>query len=146
MNIPITQGVTIPNESTSSESTSFLLSKIGLIALLVILLIAAWNGQIFIVILLGLAISAAMLGKLWSRLSLRGVGCGRTVSEDRVFAGETVELKVRLVNRKVLPLPWVQLSHMVPDQLEIQDAIPESGRSNGRRILGYNTSLFWYSA
>ena len=146
MNLPKTQDVATCNESSSSESTSLLLSKIGLIALAVILLIAAWNGQVFIVILLGLAVSAAVLGKLWSRFSLRGVGCGRTVSEDRVFAGETVELKVRLVNRKILPLPWVQLSHIVPDQLEIQDAIPESGWSNNRRILGYNTSLFWYSA
>lgn len=123
-----------------------MLGKIGLVALVIILLIAAWNGQIFIVILLGLAISAAVLGKLWSRFSLHGVGCGRTVSEDRVFAGETVELKVRLVNRKILPLPWVQLSHMVPGQLEIQDARLESGWHNNQRILGYNTSLFWYSA
>jgi len=146
MNLPITQSVAPANESSSSDSTSFLLGKFGLIFLGIVLLIAAWNGLVFIVILLGLAISAAMLGKLWSRLSLRGVECGRTVSEDRVFAGETVELKVRLVNRKVLPLPWVQLSHIVPDRLEIQGAIPESGWSNGRRILGYNTSLFWYSA
>jgi uncharacterized protein (DUF58 family) len=146
MNLPITQGVTTANGSSSTDSTSFLLGKFGLIFLVIVLLIAAWNGQVFIVIFLGLAISAAILGKSWSRLSLRGVGCGRTVSEDRVFAGETVELKVRLVNRKVLPLPWVQLSHIVPDQLEIQGAIPESGRSNNRRILGYNTSLFWYSA
>jgi len=109
MNLPKTQDVATCNESSSSESTSLLLSKIGLIALVVILLIAAWNGQVFIVILLGLAVSAAVLGKLWSRFSLRGVGCGRTVSEDRVFAGETVELKVRLANRKILPLPWVQL-------------------------------------
>jgi len=146
MNLPITQSVAPANESSSSDSTSFLLGKFGLIFLGIVLLIAAWNGQVFIVILLGLAISAALLGKLWSRLSLRGVGCGRTVSEDRVFAGETVELKVRLVNRKILPLPWVQLSHMVPDQLEIQGAIPESGLRNNQRILGYNTSLFWYSA
>ena len=146
MDSPITQGVTPANESSSSDSTSFLLGKIGLIFLAIVMLIAAWNGQVLIVILLGLAISAAMLGKLWSRFSLRGIGCGRTVSEDRVFAGETVELKVRLVNRKILPLPWVQLSHIIPDQLEIQDAIPESGWSNNRRILGYNTSLFWYSA
>ncbi len=146
MNSPITQGDTPANENSSSDSTSFLLGKVGLIFLVIVLLIAAWNGQVFIVILLGLAISAAMLGKLWSRFSLRGIGCGRTVSEDRVFAGETVELKVRLVNRKILPLPWVQLSHIIPDQLEIQGAIPESGWSNNRRILGYNTSLFWYSA
>jgi uncharacterized protein (DUF58 family) len=146
MNLPITQSVTTPNGTSSSDSTSFLLGKIGLVALFIILLIAAWNGQVFIVILLGLAISAAVFGKLWSRFSLRGVGCGRTVSEDRVFAGETVELKVRLFNRKILPLPWVRLSHMVPDQLEIQDAVPESERSNNRRMLGYNASLFWYSA
>jgi len=146
MNLPITQGVAPANEGSSSDSTSFLLGKFGLIFLGIVLLIAAWNGLVFIVILLGLAISAAILGKLWSRFSLRGMECGRTVSEDRVFAGEKVELKVRLANRKVLPLPWVQLSHIVPDQLEIQDAIPETGRSNGRRVLGYNTSLFWYSA
>lgn len=146
MNLPITQGAAPANESSSSDSTSFLLGKFGLIFLGIVLLIAAWNGLVFIVILLGLAISAAILGKLWSRFSLRGMECGRTVSEDRVFAGETVELKVRLVNRKILPLPWVQLSHIVPGQLEVQGAIPESGRSNGRRVLGYNTSLFWYSA
>jgi len=146
MNLLNTQDVETYNESSSSKSTSFLLSKIGLIALFVILLIAAWNGQVFIVILLGLAIAAGILGKLWSHFSLRGVGCGRTVSEDHVFAGETVELKVRLANRKILPLPWVQLSHIVPDQLEIQDAMLESGWSNNRRILGYNTFLFWYSA
>ena len=146
MDLPITQGITTPNESSSSESTSFLLGKIGLVALAVILLIAAWNGLVFIVILLGLAISAALFGKLWSRFSLRGVGCGRTVSETSVFAGEAVEMKVRLVNRKILPLPWVQLSHMVPTQLEIQDTPLESGLDKSPRILGYNTSLFWYSA
>ena len=146
MNLPITQGVTTPKESSSSDSASFLLGKVGLAVLGVVLLIAAWNGQVFIVILLGLAISAAVLGKLWSRYSLRRVGCGRTVSEDRVFAGETIELKVRLVNRKILPLPWVQLSHMVPGQLEIQDATPESGQSDDWRIMGYSSSLFWYSA
>ena len=81
------------------------------------MLIAAWNGLVFIVILLGLAISAAALGKLWSRFSLRGVGCKRTMSEDRAFPGEMVELKVRLVNHKILPLPWVQLSHLVPGHL-----------------------------
>lgn len=134
------------NESASSESTSFLLGRVGLIALLIILLIAAWNGLVFIVILLGLAISAAVLARLWSRFSLHGVGCGRAISEDRVFAGETVELRVRLVNRKILPLPWVQLSHMVPDQLEIRDASPESGQSDSQRILSYSISLFWYSA
>jgi uncharacterized protein (DUF58 family) len=35
---------------------------------------------------------------------------------------------------------------MVPGQLEIQDAISEPAWSNDQRILGYNTSLFWYSA
>ena len=146
MNLPITQGVATPNESSSSDSTSFLLGKFGLIILVIILLIAAWNGLVFIVILLGLAISAAVLGKLWSRFSLRGVGCKRTMSEDRVFPGEAVELKVRLVNHKILPLPWVQLSHLIPGQLVIQDATTESVQDDNQRIMGYSASLFWYSA
>jgi uncharacterized protein (DUF58 family) len=146
MNMTSTHSVTTHNENSSSASTSFLLNKYGLIALILILLIAAWNGQLVIVTLLGLAIAAAVLAKLWSRFSLSGVSCERTLSEDHVFPGETVALRVRLVNRKILPLPWVQLSHLIPGQLAIQDAAPESGPNGSLRILDYSASLSWYSA
>ncbi len=98
----------------SSRPAGFLLGKLGLIILLSGLLLAAWNGQIIVVILLGLALSAAGMAKLWSRFSLAGVGYERIVSEMRVFPGEHIELTLRLINRKLLPLPWIQLNDEIP--------------------------------
>ena len=135
-----------PNEKgSSSRSTSYLLNKFGLLALLAILLIAAWNGQLVIVVLLGLVLSAAGLAKLWSRLSLVGVSCQRFLHEQRAFPGEYIDLRLRLTNRKILPLPWVQVDDEIPDQLAPLDAplAPES--KPGSRFLSNSASLLWYT-
>jgi len=140
------QAIRQSEKSSSPKAASHILGKFGLVVLLVILLLAAWYDQVVIVILLGLAISAAGLAKLWSRLSLVGVHCQRFLSEHRVFPGENIELKLRLVNRKLLPLPWVQVDTEIPDRLMAADAasFPE-GRS-GFRLLSHNASLLWYTA
>jgi len=98
-----------------------------------------------IVILLGLALSAAGLAKLWSRLSLVGVGCQRFFNERRAFPGEEIELRVRLTNRKLLPLPWVQVDNEIPEQLLPADApsLPES--KPGFRLLSHAGALLWYT-
>jgi len=67
-------------EHFSSQSAGYLLGRFGLIAILAGLLLAAWNGQIVIVILLALVLSAAGLAKLWSHFSLAGVHCQRLLS------------------------------------------------------------------
>lgn len=97
------------NKTYSSQPAGYLLGKFGLLVMLVRFLLAAWYGQVIIVVLLGLVLSAAGLTKLWSRLSLVGVSCQRLLSEQRVFPGEHIELRLRLVNRKLLPLPWIQM-------------------------------------
>lgn len=101
----------------SSQPAGYLLSRPGLLALLAGLLLAAWYGQVVIVVLLGLVLSAAGLAKLWSRFSLVGVSCQRMLSEQRVFPGEHIELRLRLVNRKLLPLPWIQMDDEIPLKL-----------------------------
>ena len=101
----------------SSQPAGYLLGRFGLLVILVGLVIAAWNEQVAIAILLGLVLSATALSKLWSQLSLKGVSCQRIVSEHRVFPGEYVELKLRVVNRKLLPLPWLQLDDEIPLRL-----------------------------
>ncbi len=130
--------------NSASEPASFLLSRVTLLVLAGILLVAAWNGLVVIVILLGLALSAALLARLWSRLALSGVGCERTLSEDHVFPGETIELKLRLTNRKLLPLPWVRAQHFVPQHMTGEDTV--SGEAPARGLLEHSASLFWYSA
>jgi uncharacterized protein (DUF58 family) len=129
----------------STNSAGLLLNRFGLITILIILVLAAWAGQTVIVVLLGLVFASAGLARLWSRLSLQGVRCQRSLSNHRVFPDETVELKLRIVNRKPLPLPW----------LEVQDEIPSGfgrdtplfpGSKPGFGRISKSTSMLWYSA
>jgi len=131
-------------EHFSSRSVGYLLSKFGLLAVLAGLLLAAWNGQVVIVILLGLALSVAGLAKLWSHLSLAGVHCQRQLSERRVFPGEYIELKLRAVNRKLLPLPWIQLDDEIPVGL-IPDFSLTPGDRSGYGFLSKSAALLWYT-
>ena len=129
--------------NSSSQPTGYLLGKFGLAGLLIGLILAAWYNQVVIVILIGLALSAAVLAKLWSRLSLTGVSCQRTLSEWRIFSGEQIELKLRLVNHKILPVPWVQVENEIPG--EFGDDFPLiAGNRLGTRLLSKRAALLWY--
>jgi len=97
-----------------------------------------------IVILLGLILSAAGLSKLWSRFSLVGVSCHRLVSERRAFPGEHIELRLRLVNRKLLPLPWIQMDDEIPVGFAPDVSLPPSNRT-GFGFLSKATALLWYT-
>ena len=108
------------------------------------LLVAAWYGLVVIVIVLGLVLSAAVLSKLWSRLSLKGVHCQHLISENRTFPGEYVELKLQLANRKLLPLPWIQVDDEMPAGF-IPDASPAPGNRPGSGLLSKATALLWYT-
>lgn len=144
MQAGIKEAVNQPHSAQTPQPTGYLLGRFGLLALLALLVLAAWSGHTVIVILLGLAISAAGLAKLWSRLSLAGVSCQRFLSEKRVFPGEEIELKLRLTNRKLLPLPWVQVDDEIPDQLALPDTTPPGSRP-GTRLLSSTASLLWYT-
>jgi uncharacterized protein (DUF58 family) len=51
---------------------------------------------------------------VWNRISLWRVTYERDLSEHRVFVGETVKLKIRLSNRKLLPLAWIKIDDRFP--------------------------------
>jgi len=108
------------------------------------LLLAAWYGQVVIVVVLGLVLSAAGLSKLWSRYSLKGVSCQHLLSEKRVFPGEYVELKLQLANRKILPLPWIQVDDEIPEGFLQGDSLPPGNRP-GSELLSKATALLWYT-
>jgi uncharacterized protein (DUF58 family) len=130
------------NKNTT-QPAGVLLNKFSLIGLAILIILAAWAGQTVIVILLGLALSAAGLSKLWSHYSLKSVYCDRQLSENRVFPDEDIELKIRLVNRKLLPLPWIQVHDEVPSKFA-PDLPP--GIKPGFGLISHSTSIMWYSA
>jgi len=128
----------------SSQPTGFLLGKFGLLILLAGLVLAAWYSQTVIVVLLGLALSAAGLSRLWSRYSLVGVRCERLLSEQRVFPGEHLELRLRLINRKLLPLPWIQMDDEIPLKMSSDIKLQANDRP-GFGFLSKSAALLWYT-
>jgi uncharacterized protein (DUF58 family) len=129
----------------ATQPASILLHKFALVTALVLLALAAWGGQTAVVILLGLGLAAAGLSQLWSHFSLQGLHCERQLSERRLFPDEYLELKLKLVNRKLLPIPWVQISDEVPAGFMGNSRTAESNRPGFVRITK-NTSILWYSA
>jgi uncharacterized protein (DUF58 family) len=134
-----------PAKKVSTRAAGLLLNKIGLISVAVALIFAAWAGQTLIVILLGLVFGAAGLSRLWSHWSLAGVTCERHLTETRVFPDEYLELKLKITNRKLLPLPWIQVNDSVPTGF-IEGLASSADAKPGYDVISQSTSILWYSA
>lgn len=97
------------------------LLSVGLLAIL--LLVVAWG---------------------WQRYCLRGVSYTHRLREDHIFWGETTELTVTLVNRKLLPLSWIETDEELSAHLEFPDHELEMLSGIGKVGLGHTTSLRWF--
>jgi uncharacterized protein (DUF58 family) len=132
------------SQSFPYDPAGFLFHKISLSLLGGALLLAAWHGQVGMVILLGLVFSAAGLAAAWSRVSLDGVTCQRSIEEKRLFPGEFSEVTLQITNRKPLPLPWIKVDDEIPEGLARN--IPTlAGDWPGVRLLTRSASILWYS-
>ena len=62
---------------------------------------------------------AAALSRLWERFSLERIEYRRHFSHIRAAFGEQVELEIEVVNRKLLPLSWLEAEDEVPAELHL---------------------------
>lgn len=131
-------------QRNEGQQAGFLLGRAGLIFLFVMLAGAIWFQETAMAVFISLVLVAAGFSRLWSRLSLECVECERLISETRVFPGEQINLKIRLANRKLLPLPWIQLEDEIPSALtgDIPFAVE---LYPGTSSLTIATSLLWYT-
>jgi uncharacterized protein (DUF58 family) len=132
-------------QNARSQPAGILLSKFGLILAAILLMLAAWAGQTVIVVILGLVLVTATSTKLWSFYSLKGVHCERYLTGSRAFPGEELELKIRVINHKLLPLPWLQVCDEVPAGFTFERT-PEPGTRPGFEMISRFTSIMWYSS
>ncbi len=135
-----------------TKSVSPFLSTATIIVCFAALIGAAIARFSALVVLLGLAMAAALVTKVWSHLCLKGVTCERRLSEKRVFPGDEVLLTLRVVNHKVLPLPWIEIQDEVPASLVAptsgvgREPSHETPGQHGLVTLSRSTPLSWYSA
>jgi uncharacterized protein (DUF58 family) len=92
-----------------------------------------------------LALGALILGtggiaRLWSRLSLEDVVFSRSLTEHRLFVGESVDVRLTIENRKIVPVPWLEVREQLPRGMEI-DGNTQASTAPGARTLVRSTSL-----
>lgn len=97
----------------------------GMLTLLFVLLgLAVLMRETSLFLLTLVLLVAALLSRLWERHCLERIDYRRRFSQVRAQYGETVELEIEIVNRKLLPLSW----------LEIEDEFPRSFEPTGARV------------
>ncbi|MHB1415387.1 MAG: DUF58 domain-containing protein [Chloroflexota bacterium] len=104
--------------------------------------LATRNGLLLFVSLAVLLV--ALVSRLWERHCFTGVEYRRHFSQRRAFFGEEVELTVEVVNRKVLPLAWLEVEDEVPGAVSFLSGRLSASHKAGRNLLMNLFSLRWY--
>jgi uncharacterized protein (DUF58 family) len=105
----------------------------GLALLLLLLSLPLRHGLLFALALILLL--SALVAQLWSRRCLDGVEYRRRLGQRRAFFGEEVELVVEIVNRKLLPLAWLEAEDELPTELAPEHTPVGASHSRGRGQL-----------
>ncbi|MBC7261966.1 MAG: DUF58 domain-containing protein, partial [Chloroflexi bacterium] len=99
------------------------------------------NGLLAIAVLV---LVAAAAGKAWNKYSLQGIEFERTFSERRAFLGETVDLTLRVTNRKLLPISWLKVDDEYPLQITMLDGEVQPSTKPEVGLLSNVMSLRWF--
>lgn len=106
-----------------------------------LLVLGAILGQSALLLIAILLVTVVPVSWLWNRLVLRRVTYTRELTEQRVFAGETVNLSVALANPKLLPIPWLKVEDLFPAELEVAGRSLQASHIPRRSYLAHASSL-----
>lgn len=82
---------------------------------------AVFRQDYLLVGLIGVYLATSLAVLVYRRFGYRGTAVEVRMRPRRIFPEQTIELRVRLINRKRLPLPWVRLSLALPRAAELED-------------------------
>jgi uncharacterized protein (DUF58 family) len=116
-------------------------NAIWLYGSLALLLYGMAFRQPAITVLATLLLLTAGVSWLWNRYALRRVTYTRRLGATRLFRDEMIALRMELVNRKPLPLAWIEVEDEFPDRLEATDRRVAPSTDPAINILPYLTSL-----
>ncbi|MBA3945311.1 MAG: DUF58 domain-containing protein [Herpetosiphonaceae bacterium] len=116
-----------------------------LATLVVIFAIALILGQPVLAWMLGLLFVTVLLADRWSRWSLGRVRYERSLSQSHAFVGDKVVLTMRVVNPKLLSVPGLRCSDVVPARFDYGTPVLPSTKSNSV-VLSRGLALRPYEA
>jgi uncharacterized protein (DUF58 family) len=118
----------------------------GLLMLLAVLVFATLlGGAPHVQLLAGGLLVVGCASRIWATFSLEGLRYERSFEPRRVFTGETVQLQTVARNRKILPLPWIELWERLPASFEPDGPIERSPSRPERVWFCQAASLWPYS-
>jgi len=83
----------------------------------ILLLLSALTRQPIAFLAALFAFVIGFVPEIWYRTALRHLGIRQWLSQRRVFFGETLTLSLSVENRKLLPLPWLEIEDEIPSHL-----------------------------
>ncbi|MFA7249933.1 MAG: DUF58 domain-containing protein [Dehalococcoidia bacterium] len=118
-----------------------LVSEAWLLASAVLAGLGFTSGSAPLVILGAMIFCTGGAARLWSRMALLQVVYRRTLSEHRVFVGESVVVTLILENRKTLPVPWMEVRETLPRGMPALRVRTTPGSVPGAHFLERATAL-----
>ena len=100
--------------------------------------------QVLLLMVALLFFLAGVVARLWDRYCLSRVEYSRHLSSQRVFFGEKIELAVEVINRKPLPLPWLQIDDELPAEVILLKGKTSPSHLPSNMVLNNLFSLSWY--
>ena len=106
-----------------------------------LLLIGALSDHAAITVLGILIFFTDGLTRLWSFFSFRGVSYEHRFSVGRAFHDEVINVELEVSNRKALPLLWVEVNDLVPEELPLSGADLTPSPTPKMLVLSRTTSV-----
>jgi uncharacterized protein (DUF58 family) len=114
-----------------------------LASVLLILAVGLRQGSLLLVAILLFLLWG--VSQIWSKYALRRIEYSRQLSTTHAFFGDEVTLELSIANRKILPLPWVQIDEELDENLILPEAVVTSQSYRpGRVVLRNLMPLGWY--
>jgi uncharacterized protein (DUF58 family) len=124
----------IPDETLRARRPLYYIAGVLVIGSLVL-----QQPLLFVAGLLVAALTA--LPEVWYRFGLRALAVRHTLSASRAIFGDTVEIALVVENRKLLPLPWLEIADEFPDALPVLGVHLWPGQAE--RAVLRNTLALW---
>ncbi len=115
-------------------------------ATVIVVLLGVATGEIVVSLVAATVLVAGWAAWTWARYALHRLETEVEISQTHAFVGETLTLRLRLANRKIIPLSALQVRVNLPEILEpsnqsfskLHESAPQEG------VVVRSTSLRWY--
>ena len=115
-------------------------------ATVLVVLLGVATGEIIVSLVAATVLVAGWAAWTWTRYALNRLESNVEISQTHAFVGESLDLTLRLENRKIIPLTALQVRINLPEILEpsnepfskLHESAPQEG------VVVRSTSMRWY--